>query len=1840
MGANIVNNPDLNISTSGNIQVYDSMMNLVTRPGGNGIAPDNYWYLGGPDYPWGAPGTFADAGGVWDPRTPIAGHKSIMLDAADPRVRASCGLTQVIPLNQVDVKTIKFSAYAAAENCNGNPKVLFDVIGFGDTESSGSNITFDTGTYDFCQKKKLFVPTFKVRYAFLHLYAANYTTGKAWFSTFTAEELPVIAVPLDISNRIINPNFTYTDDDVSSINWTCVGGLRADEATPVGNTAILLYPAHSMAQDGILVDTGYGKQRLTVYAKSTGVSTLKLTIRFYGRYRNVLMERVEEIDIGPSWDTKIVDVLCSPAVEKAYVKIENGGGDLIWLGGATLVKQDYTPINPDNHITLAHTETIVTTPEPKAYDDTMVIDLPSAKNVAQVTLNTDTFDGDLYLCSGSLDRLEPTECKKTGLTLLTKLQMNQLTATEYGLSSWSDEIEEIWIGSEILEAHLRIPHVTHPDYWLLTTGGSIPADTTYYYCVTSVNGIGESTRSNEVRAITSSSSNANRVPIEICPVEDADSYRIYRTQVTDPNAPWIYGALGMMKGLWTNTLVAEISAATLRDSGYIYYDTGTAVGTGTPPTTNLARRWRVDTVNDKVVFDKAPSGTVYAAVKESSSSSRAIKYMPHSQDFYLSAGTGLFKSDTLNKTKLYRIVADASVIAFDYYNEFWYMTSDGTVHNLTGTSYAGAHADTEVGFAWTSASSIARFYSSGSIRYFDLSGNVTATYTLNTTITAYKGLFRYFDKLVTLDTTSKELISFTSDGTVLSRISSKVSECNSVDISGTTMTIHASFAVVHYKMFATAYYGDLESKTVVDKDPQYPSLPRPRLPGELVPPLYPELLSNGTFENGTTFPAGFNVYGDTANVTWAMSTDSYISGTKALSFHFKTATWGSINKYKLSVIGGRWYVFSAYLKSTASTGHDTAVLGVAFKNEAGVGSETFYTVTETNTYTQHQTIVQAPIDAVTVDFRFLNYGSSSEARIYHINGISVKEQADQSQNTDELLFNGDFALVAPGNAMPSGWHFAGDSPIKSTTIELPVLASSGHSLAIEVDPWTYGWVAFESENFPVVEGDVLKLTYFTRQPEMVNRQHSLYLKNADNSWSSYAWHPNKTGPISGRVEVTFPVIPAGVAYGIVRIWPNYGMTQHYEGLSVKPTTNNELLSNPTFTEDLSGWSYGSYLLVNSSYVPGMAVTIDTVKRPGKKCAMMTADRIDHYYTQCKQTISLNQSVIRNILIQYYVAGDNVQFGVEFGPTVYVEFMDGTGEWNPASIYALRDDNYGGSFDWTLKYVEYVPPKAVKTIFWGVYIANWWSEFGPTTAWISDFSITEKLDAVSVDGIQLTVPYTVLNTETITQVNMTVQLTYQGVAVDAPFRDIVMSSNCGGTFTQLKTNSKGKAKATYSLPDLAGPIILTASYGGYSDTETIILYPLVIARELQRTISPFANGMTKFYIETKAAMIRHPVPTMPNRIGVWQVFTPAAWNTEQTPDYQMHYSPESSVPEAKPEILRPQYPSVLMFHYFDYLSDYPYDGSWQEIMKDRKEWFCVSNVGLDDPFGDSRYYYNWRDAECSQWYIDKLIGKVYAWAHGIYIDDFWGEAYDVIVDFNWAAEPCGLLNFKSKEERVLAQLGTLQRLQRELHKRGLWLTTNYGVSRRFDWDGDQQMLDNDYILSQPFDGFLLECWLYTYNVEPWDITNTYFDLTYVHNQIEFIKWTGEQGKWVVALPRCQFQMYGSRMFSLASFLMGKHDMAYYYFSLWGPPWSSYGGDFHTNVLPELKIYTGAALENYQLVNGLFSRRFDNCVALVNMSGSTKTYTLPAGTWYTMRGDSYTGTISILNKHAFVLVKIRP
>ena len=477
------------------------------------------------------------------------------------------------------------------------------------------------------------------------------------------------------------------------------------------------------------------------------------------------------------------------------------------------------------------------------------------------------------------------------------------------------------------------------------------------------------------------------------------------------------------------------------------------------------------------------------------------------------------------------------------------------------------------------------------------------------------------------------------------------------------------------------------------------------------------------------------------------------------------------------------------------------------------------------------------------------------------------------------------------------------------------------------------------------------------------------------------------------------------------------------------------------------------------------------------------------------------------------------------------------------------------------------------------------------------------------------------------------------------REVVWSATPDvGNFQTLNTNAKGKSRAIYTLPDRPCQVTITATLGEIESSETVTVFPLVNTRDQEPTISGLPASISTAYVEVIAPKARKPLPDVTERIGRWEVFRPTYYNERQLLDYDIHYSPQDWAMDQN--VFTKQYPKQIYFFYKDWLSDYPSEVSWGEIMSQRPEWFCYNAVGLVHWFGDRRYAYNWGNMEACQWFLDRCLRMHPSWSDGLYIDDYGGETNWDSIWQTWTTQASELLNFRNVKERHQAQATILNIMRKRFHKRGKYLTCNQGAPRRFLTNGN--LVPDAEMIVRPFDGHLLEVWCYESSLEPQARPVDSFRLvpSVIKDEIDFIKWCGDNNQFVAALARSGPQCWEARMFALAAFLMGKHANSYYFHSGWnmindeGAWLEPYGDLWHGLLLPEMVIRTGQPTGNYQLTNWLFSREFENCVALLNLNEVAQAYTLPAGTWYSMRGQEYSGEIAVGWRQGLVLVKERP
>ena len=1797
--------------------------------GGNGISPDYWFYLGGCDY-----GRFDSSGADWSTLSPPSGGKSIMLDITNLLVQQSGGITQVIAINQTEVKPIRVSAYVSAENCTGNPIINVGFIGYppGWPAVGGGNLTFDEGTYDFTFKKKTFIPSRPVKYLFFHILHRGFSVGKAWYGGFTLEELDIPQVSLPIENVIMNSNFFYSSDDIIPTGWDCVNSTIIEEINPIGTNSMFMQNNSSISQNNICIDKGLLKQKITIYSMSLGVTNFQVNIKLLDRYRNIINEKIINIETSNQWQTDIIYIMNTLYSEKVDIEITNISGDNGYIGGVLLVSE---PLLSSNTININSNKNILEIPS-NNIDSTNVINLDNIININHVELDIKDNNSVSFITDGLIGEFIASNTFKS-FTLLQNSEMTKINDTEYTISPWNNNISEIEVNNINTDQYLRIPHIVHPDRWLVTTGGNIPANNTRYYCVTACTSFGETDRSNEVRAITDAISNTNCVPIEICPVDGATSYKIYMTQNEDTIQPWEYSVAGVKKLIWNdgqNHLVAEISAEQLRNNGYIYYDTGTNLLSGYPSITNTAKLWNIDNVNHKIIFDNGsiPVENVNAiySVDEDINS---ILYLSHANKYYITTDSGIYESDIFVPNKLNLIESEINIVALSYFNdELWYMNNIGDVYNLSNTiTYSGNIGFTD--FCFINDNHIARISNSGIVKIFNLIGNITNNFNIKGSFDC-KGLSLYYDKLITYDNNQNKFIVFDLSGNIIQYIDIPIIGITSWNIIGINLVVATDFTIAVYRIYANNYYAKLDKEYYLGNNPQKPTINRIQLPGEIIEPEYPELLANGTFEDGTTFPSGFNIYGDSI-VDSGFSNEVAIDGTRSMYFNFPKASWKSINKSNVPIIGGRQYNFSIYTKSTANS---NGLLGIQFNTSDGSGDEEFYTIPYTITYNLNQIILQAPIDAIEVDFRYLVYGSDSQGITYFMNALSLKEE-DSPIQTFEHLYNGNYSIYPVNSTIPSGWEVYGSSVgvnATVTNIENPIIQSSGKAFKITppiYDDITDNWVIVQSQKFDVNVGDNLEVGFYFKRENIIssNLQISLHYYDANDNQDLTVYKYITVSNIGNQYKILFEPNTTGYIKAKLRFWVFQGEYNWIENCSIIPIVTINNISNNDFSLQLSGWSnYGTNM--SDEDVTGLGISIDSnIYHSTPLSCKFNIDRIDCRYTQIEQTVTLNQITPKKVIFNAWAKGENCINGANLWFETWIKYTDDTSEWNPLGTAQIWPSD---TFDWTQLNFEFIPTKTIKEIDIIIDIGRG----GTGIIWVDDIIVIEEQDIPIVDDVELTIPYTELNTETIKQIKLYSQLKYNGNNVEQKNLTVNYSISPNiGSIISLPTNSIGLSNAIYTLPSISSEITINASYEGITDSKTLTIYPLVLDN-LQEPIieNNLPTNINNLYAEVIVPKIQKILPDVTKRIGRWEVFRPTVYNQKQMLDYDMHYSPISDWSNVKADVIYKLYPELFLFHYFDDLSDYPNQIGWQEIMAQRKEWFCVDATGFSSPFGDGRYYYDWKNLETVQWYVDRLIREREIWSDGIYIDDFWGESYGTLVDFNWSAEASQLLNFRSVYERLSSSANRMQLLANELHRQGKYLTTNFGCARDFNLDGT--LVEDTKLLAMPFDGYLLETWLYTWTTNPDVITTEGFDLEFIKNEIDFIKWCGENDKWVVALARSSSELYPARMFSLAGFLMGKHKNAYYCHSDWGS--DTYGSNWHEQMQPECFITTGNPLEDYQLNNGLFSRKFDNCVALLNMNEVTQSYILPSGTWYTMRGNNYSGTISVARRQGLVLVKIRP
>jgi len=1837
--SNLVNNSLLLTSTSNVLQVMDSYGNYPYDPiingcrayvgscdilGGNGISPDNWWFLGGCNF-----GTFVNAGAIWDTRQTPNGGRSILLDITNPLVSQSGGVTQVIPINQTDIKPIRISAYVAAEDCSGSPKVNISFIGYlpGNPAVGGGNLIFDIGTYDFTMKKTTFLPSAPVKYLFLHCLHRGFSIGKAWYGDFFLEELPIIPTNIPTNSVIINPNFHYSGDEINPTAWDIVNSTRVEELSSLGSYSMKVENTGSLTQRNICIDKGMLKQKVTIYYKSNTTNTFQINIKLFDRYRRVISEKNINIEALDYWNVEDIYLLSTNYAEKMDIEIININGDYGYIGGVLLEAQQFA-----NNKIIDIYPSIQTIVIPDVTEDTTLnMNLKNQTAINHILLDNNT-NNNVYVTNGVMGGYTATKTFDK-LILLQKDTIVKINDTEYTLNLWNDNIIDIISNGNKIDQYLNIPHIVHPDKWYITTGGNIPSNETRYYCVTACTSYGETDRSNEVRAITSTDFETNCIPIEITPIEGASSYRIYMTKNEDEEL-WEYYSAEVKKLIWDdgeNHLIGEITIDQLRDSGYIFYDTGQPLQPGFPSETNTAKKYIIDNINQKIIFDNnSIPGNLLTVNYLSSEDIVSIAYVPHLNKFYVSTSNGIYESDIYFPNKLTRIKTINNILYITWYNnDLWYLTTDNIIKSISEQNEYNTPTNITA-FCWLNNDELVGINTTGIIKIFDINGIVINI--INTKINSpTNGIVKYYSNVVTYSNGKFYIID------INEKYIKQIFDIPFVDLvawnlSGTYLVLNNNFITTIYNIYSDKYYAELDNGYYLDNIAQYPTIERIKLPGEVIEPTYPELLPNGTFTDGTTFPSGFMIYGS-EEIIAEFTDEIAISGTKGLSFYFPYRSWKSINKYKQKIIGGRQYIFSVYVKATVA---GTGRLGIKFKTKDEYKTEEFYDVTFKTEYELQQIIIQAPLDAILVDFRYLAYGDYNQGVTYFYNNLSLKEQSI-SKITFDKIFNGDFSIVPTGVNIPSGWQIDGDGEnVTITEIIDSFMQEQGNCLKITIPPYEQaGWTVLQTQSFDVSEGDTLEVSFYYKRDKNLTTsiQVSIYHINPDGSWGT-AEHIDVSvnNPTSSSiVKAIFSPILSGYTKARLRIWPEFDDNNYIEMCSVVPVVTLNKVINPIFTDGLTSWTARGKDM-NSVYVNNLGIEIDnTIAHTEYNSCKLTVDGITNIYAEVRQTIYLNQIIPKKITFGAWATG-NYQGGYSTLET-YIKFMDDTSIWNPLGVSQRWPE---GLSDWQNLNFEYTPDKPIKYIIPIINIGH--DAIG--TIWVDDILVIEDQDIPVVDDIHISIPYTNLNVDTVKQIKIESQLMSDGQQANYKGEIVTyeIEPNIGEIIT-LPTNSIGRSIAIYTLPNKICQVTIKAIYNEYQDSEIITIHPIITDID-EPIIEGFLDIIENISVEIIVPRIKKSLPDVTDRIGRWEVFRSTIYNAKQMLDYDIHYSPDTNTSrwnDLKPEFTSELYPQLIYFDYHDDISDYPRQVGWQEIMAQRKEWFCVDSTGFSDSHGDGRYYYNWKNIEAVQWYVDRILKEQEQWNDGIYLDDFKGESYNTFVGDSWSTDKSQLLNFRTVEERIEASARRLWHLRDELHKQGRYLTTNFGCTRKTDSNGN--MSNDTLLLAQPFDGFLIEVWLYVWEVEPIYVTESRFDLKYVKDEIDFIKWCGEQNKFVACMAHSSSELHEARIFSLASFLMGKYKNAYYCHIDWEER-GTYGSYWHSQLQPEMFIKTGQPLENYQLNDGLFSRKFDNCITLLNMNNSTKSYTLPSGTWYSIRGQQYSNSVNVSWRQGLVLVKERP
>ena len=1842
---------------------YDQYLNVVTITGDED-SPDRYHYLGGSDY-----GTFLEAGAVWD-NDGYGSGKAIYFDMTNPLIRTSLGVTQVVAINQTERNPIKISCFCKTTGVNGTPKVLFDVIGF-NGESSGSSLTFDSGTTSYTKKTKINVFSFKVKYAFLHFYTSGFDEGEVWYSNPYAEEIEIEQVEYDPDNNLMNYNFIYTSDESDTIGWTENNMQRySDVITPLGITSLKFKDLTSYISQIITLSEKVNSLcRLKMYLNTVTGGSVDITLRMMDRHRRIVNEKTTSFSISPLWGSYTIECYKNDSIEKIQILIQNTSGTSYIAGGYfNFVDVDDINLLVDNNI-----------------DSSFVVDSSMNDTVYKQVSESSDFDLIKYIdedivnydkiltTNGVINELSPykliSDINIVGIYNMDKIA-SYTDYDEYSVSgatpTSTDQIHSIFVNDKLINEYLGIPHLNHSDDWISRTGGYL-LDQTTYYCVTAVLLGNETNYSNHTRVeITTSESNSNVITLEITPpinieLEDPNlSFKIYRTRSIESieDTDWRITAVSQQLPIWNDKLLDEITIEELRNNGYLYVDDGWyGVGSGTPPETNECKIYEINESGDDIILklNYKNSNTVSCLMEEYEIND-ITNICGYNYGLFFIVVDNKIYTNTYDDLDIFKNVKTSLSEIKDikvFNNELYYLNDnmnfpDDSIFTFSATPLMFDVDSTNVYYICQKNSSQKNIY----IINQDTKDYVSTTYSINDDINFFG---KYYNGFIIV--TDSKIIQYSFNTTSVIKeidINLNMLACN---IKGNIFSACIEdIGIIQYDLNCEKYYGEINYFQNINYDSYNKPIGKNVNLNEYEDPEYPELISNSIFYNNS-IPVRFKIYCDADNVTYGMSEVHYFDDSYSVYFNFSTSAWGSINRDDLNVVSDVYYVVSFMTKATKTT---TGLLGYTFKNANDIGDEKFVSFTNTLDWTEQQFVIKATLDTVKLDFRILNYGSSEEYVLYYINSISVKEDTSLNISGFEHLFNNNFTIYPSSMTTPIGYYTGG---VQAGTAEQEIIIDGDDIqwkiTADEYDEEEDNWLSFHCQTFPVTIGDVLKLQFKFKTNNTTNEEILIGLDLSDSDGNridvDYQWADTIGGSVENSIEVRFDSIPDNAVEANFFIWCNfYGKSGYFWDMSILPVGLDEIIENSDFDDGLDHWS-----VYNSN---PYADTYD-----GRTVGVVPVDMSLNptiTYTEISQTIYFNQPTPIDIEVES-VANHRLiliewvaWWGGSSRMEMQLEYMDDEVIWNEEiPVSGTYDPNYYNYVGWVTKSFTITPTKPVKSIRF--IFATGWGGIG--YLYVDRLTVSEPYP--EADAIEVSVPSTSIFTYNPTgnfskSIIFTVRLQYYVGEVleylEVENGEFTIDTDIPYTSMEiLKTNSKGIGKILLNIPECIGVFYCIINFTTYIEEKEVNYteYLTVIPKELEisRSITNEMESTDELFFEVFVSKPKKSLINVNDRVGTWEIFRPTVFNADQMLDYEMHISPESSWEDFSPEVLSKIYTKQLYFQYFDYLSDYPTDSDYIYIENNRNEWFCVDTSGRTNPFGDGRAYYDWKDMELTKWFTERYILNADSrnYYDGIYLDDFWtaGEGYSTVGEFEWESTPSSLLNYKSTKEVVDSQNYTLSIMKNTLNKKGKYFMCNFGTSTKFDFTDEENIIFKSYdsILLTHFDGILREVWLYGWDEIPTENDDEDFDLEHVRSEIHLLKWCEDNNKFIVCLSRQDVKSFETRMFCFAAFCLGKGSYSYYSYSQWGAWFDRYGSYWHDLVLPENKSKLGDPIdESYVFLSdvvGHFYRRFDNGIALLNMEevGETDmTYTLD-DIYYDLRGNSYTTNITIGFKEGLVIYK---